>query len=267
MALLLAIIIANFVSAQNSIDKIYKRQTQLQFANQISVTATLCYISFTELFTSNNTNTVNHMLPYDSLVSTMAQTETIQSEISDILMEDNNEYDLEIKEILSNTSTCEKLDGLFQTYCNNLEDIGQFTGMSYILALFSQYMRTKPQDYLNANQGTLGSLIAVGLANFDILVWSSGVASAEAQIIGDIINSKLAKNISDANMHQSILLGVFVFSLVVVSGLIWKQILTKLREVNNEFKRVLQVFPPEFVLSSFLLKNFLMESSMVIQDF
>jgi len=267
MTLLLAIIIANFVSAQNSVDTIYKRQTQLQFANQISVTATLCYISFTELFTSNNTNTVNHMLPYDSLVSTMAQTDIIQSEIADILMENNNEYDPEIKQILSNTSACAKLDGLFSTYCDNLEGIGQFTGMNYVLALFSQYMRTKPQDYLNADKSTIGGIIAVGLANFDILVWSSGVASAEAQMIGEVINSKLTKNISDANTHQSILLGVFVFSLVVVSGLIWKQILTKLREVNNQFKRVLQVFPPDFVLSSFLLKNFLMESSMVIQDF
>jgi len=265
--ILTGIIICNYVSAQKSANIIYKRQDQLQFANWVSVTASLSYISYTELFISNNTNLVNHMLPMKSLTTTLKQLDTIQNQLETVFLEGDNNYDPEIKHLLFGNSTCSKLTGLLQEYCQNLQDAGLYTGLNYAISLFRYYLKGKPDQYENVDKTSLTHIVAVGLENFDLLVWSSGTGSGDAQVIANLINKKLQNNISDASFQRILILIVFIISLMVVSVLIWRQILVKLSDVNNDFKRVLQVFPPDFVLSSFLLKNFLMETSQGIQNF
>ena len=264
--ILVIIIIWNYVSGQNSANAIYKRQNQLQFANQISVIISLSYIAVGELFATNNTNHVNHMLPYDALVYTLSQLDTIQGEL-DIFLEDDNTYDPEIKVLLMN-STCSNLwYSIFQEYCGYIQEKGLNTGLNSALSIFRFYARGKPGQYDSVDKTTLLQIINVGLENFDFLLWSSGVAAAEAQMIRQIINTKLEDDISHSKTQRTIILVIFVVSLVIVSVLMWKQILARVSNVNNDFKKVLQVFPADFVLSSFLLKNFLMESSQAIQNF
>jgi len=264
--ILVGIMIWNFCSGQKSSSTIYKRQDQLQFANEISVMVSLTYISYSELFASNNTNYVNHQHPYDSLVATMAQLDSIQDQLKTVFLEDDNNYDPEIQAFLFN-STCSGLWGLFRGYCEYLEERGQNTGLNYALALFRLYLRNKPDQYLQVNKTTLAQIVAAGLDGFDILLWSSGTAAAEAQLVSQIINTKLEKDISNSQFQRTLILVIFVISLVIVSVLMWKHILVRISNVSNDFKKVLQVFPADFVLSSFLLKNFLMESSQAIQHF
>ncbi len=54
---------------------------------------------------------------------------------------------------------------------------------------------------------------------------------------------------------------IFSIGLFVVSIIIWVFILKVIREAHNDFKKVLQIFPPKMVLSSYLLKKFLQQTS------
>ena len=65
IALLIAIVIINYVLISNSTDHIYLLQRQTQFANYIGSTGAITYIAKTEAIMTNNTNYIMGMKPYD----------------------------------------------------------------------------------------------------------------------------------------------------------------------------------------------------------
>lgn len=100
-----------------------------------------------------------------------------------------------------------------------------------------------------------------GYRQYDIFVPTFALAAVFAQMIGDIAGVNLEHSVAESNTQRNMLLIVFSVSLVVVGFLTWFQVLKRLREIHNDFKKVLQVFPPTFVLSSFLLKTYLQKNS------
>ncbi len=112
---LFAIIFANFISASHSTKIIYKKQQQLQFANQLSVGCIVGYISMVELFVSNDTNSIQHLSPQDSLIQTLGQIDDYQKEANTIFMNSNDgDYDPQVSALLFNSNECSGLTGIFQ---------------------------------------------------------------------------------------------------------------------------------------------------------
>jgi len=95
---------------------------------------------------------------------------------------------------------------------------------------------------------------------------SANVVAGKSQLISKIIDAQLSKSIADTNSQLSTILAIFIVGLVIAVIFIWYQALIKIREANNDFKKVLKTFPPELVLSSFLLKTFLRNNSQGVFD-
>ena len=88
-----------------------------------------------------------------------------------------------------------------------------------------------------------------------------GLIAAQAQYMVTIINSNITQSISEANYQRNLIFTVSLVGLIVVSLLVWFQILSKLREIHNNLKKVLQMLPLRLILSSTMLKIYLKKTS------
>ena len=262
---LLAIMVWNFLSAQNVTKTIYRRQEHLDFASYISTRISIDYTTCIELFTSNNTNLIEHHLPLKGMLSGLSDIREIREEITEKFLEVDGGYDPDVQLILFDNFACSRLSSLALSYCNYFVGKNQPINLVQALASFESLMTGKLTDYYKANKASTGALISAALINIADLLPAYGLVVGEAQLIVNIVDTSLKKSITKLNDQRARILIVFSFALVAVSVLIWFKILSKLRELNNDIKKVLQVFPPNLILSSFLLKKFLKRTSPNIQ--
>jgi len=265
MSLLILIVVINYIFIWKATQKIYRQQRQIQFANEISSTLSVTYVATVETFASNNTNKIMRQHPHDVWKAGVVETERIQSIIYKEFQLEDGDYDPEVKAILFEEVPCTRFTAAPYDSCKSLITLGQSTKMISALTLYQNWMQTKLLAYASVDKSAIGNLIGAALVNLSYLLGAFSVAAAEAQLVNEVINKSLEKSVDDLYDLGTNILIVFTLTLVAVSALIWFQILTKVKEVNNDFKKVLAVFPPNIILSSFLLKSFLNKTSNMAQ--
>jgi len=259
---LVSINIWDWISTKNSTKVIYSLQDQLQFANHISNRVTVAYTSFALLFTTNNTMIVERKKPLQSMIDGAAETKALQNEVISQFQDGKGNYNPEVKEILFvDDPSCSRFTGDNHAKCLLLVNSGQLVNMISALSVFQGILENKYLDFEKADKSTQGKLIAAAYVNIEALLPNFVLIAYEAQFIADIIDGVLTEKIEGTRRNRSWVLGVFSFGLMVVSIFIWFHILKRIREVYNDFKKVLQIFPPGLVLSSYLLKKFLKQTS------
>jgi len=265
MILLIGIILWNFISALKSNKTIYLQQDQLQFANYISSEVSTSYVTMVELFASNDTMLIQGKTPFSLLKSIVTEIQAIQTEIPRIFQERDSSYDPEVKAILYDNDGCHRFQSTILYHCDSLANVGVPTNVLPLIAAYESLLNLKIHEYEIVNKTTMGEIISAGMLHINNTLPMYSVIANEAHIIGEIIDRNMSENIDNAYEQRTLFLVMFSLSLVAVSILIWTQILLRVREVNNDFKNVLVVFPPNLILSSFLLKNFLKKDSHGIQ--
>jgi len=262
MGILIGITIWDFISTKISIRVIYNRQDQLQFANYLCNRATTAYTSFEMLYVENNTMLVEHEVTLQSLYHTTQEIQEIQTQIPSSLVEIDGSYNPDVQKILfDNDPDCKNFESDFLLHCNYLVGLGQPVNLMVVIAAYQSVLTTQYQNYLTANKTTEASLLAVAYENVYVLLSDWMVLSYEALMISDIMNETLDQKIDENKNARAVIITVFSISIMVISIVIWIDILRVIRDVHNDFKKVLQIFPPNLVLSSYLLKNFLQQTA------
>jgi len=256
--ILVAITIWDLISTQKNISVIYNRQGQLQFANYIGSQVQGGYSAFNMLFFTNDTMKVLHQKPSVALLAGMDIFEKIQAEIPSRLVETDKSYNPDVKEILyNNNPSCEGFppDNIY--HCQNVVSKGQPVNLMVLLSAFQDWMKIKYQDYLAVPKTNMSVILVAANKNLDTVLSTFITIAYEAQMISDIMNETLDEKISENKHARTTIIIIFSISLVVISVIIWIDILRVIRDVYNDFKKVLQILPPNLVLSSYLLKKFL----------
>ncbi len=265
IALLIAIVIVNYVCISNAINGIYRQQRQLQYANYISSTVSVTYNAFTESFATKNTNYVKGQPPADLFKQGITAVGGIQANIYSEFKLENGGYDPDVKAILFEEVDCNHFVTAGYDNCVSLQNLGLPNKMVSLISLYKNQLENKYAQYLAVDKSSLGVLIATAVSKLGYILAPYRVSASEAQMINVITSEKLIDSVGDLYGLGMVILVIFSMTLAVVSTLIWFQILTKVREVNNDFKKVLAVLPPNIILSSFLLKSFLNKTSNVTQ--
>ena len=262
ISLLIVITIWDLISTRRAIKVIYNRQDQLQFANYISSRVTAGHAAYPLVFAKNNTLKVEHKIALDALYDAAEDTKYIQAEIPVRFLEVDQTYNPEVKRILyENNPDCNGFASDTLINCQTLIGLGQPVNMLVANSAYEVVLSNKYQDYINCNKTTMAQILTAAYLNIQTLLPNFAVIAYEAQNIADIMDKSMTEKISETKELRLVILVIFSASLLSVSILIWFHILKVIREVHNDFKKVLQVFPSNLVLSSYLLKKFLRQSS------
>jgi len=262
IAALTGILIANFITANNLKETIYYRQSQIQFANQLSTTISVTYSTSSYMFCYNNTVNVSNDFAFSSQKKQAIEIRDLQERILNAFQEEDGSYNSNIKAILLTNTQCQGLTGTSYYYCDLMgTQKGQRTTLIASMGLFENLVNNKIRDFTNSNKSSTQVLVNQANLYQDIYLPTFIIVSAQAQLIADIIDNGLTENISDAYDQRVSFLVIFSISMLVMSFLIYLNILSKLRETDNNYKKVLQVFPSTLILSSYLLKKFLKKTS------
>jgi len=263
LAILLSIIIANFVSAQSSIKTIYKRQDQLEVISSVAPDLCLIYCVSTELITSNNTLPVENAYPLNATAQHLKYLRELPTQLREIFDEVSETQESNIYDILYKNNNCENLSGIYNYYCLLLVQTGMRTDVFSALSYFEQIVIERANLYQSQNFSnmTIGDFVHLSNRNAGNMLQAFEVTVGNSELLVDIVSAKLKQNTDEAQENRSKFLIGFLASLVIVSFLFWFQILKKLGEVNNNFKKVLQVFPSDLILANFVLKTFLQNTS------
>jgi len=260
--ILIGITIWDLISTQRAISVIYNRQGQLQFANYLSNRATTGYSAFNSLFITDNTLFVEHKTPKDAMYDAIVELQKIQTEIPSRFLEIDGKYNPRVQSIIfDNNPKCKGFTPDVIRHCQYLLSQGQPMNMMVVSSSYLNMMKARYQLYENNNATTLQELWKVGLSNVDTFLSTLVTIAYEAQMIVNIMDETLTEKISENRHARNLIMIIFSISLVIFSILSWIDILRVIRDVYNDFKKVLQIVPPNLVLSSYLLKKFLHETS------
>ena len=265
IALLIAIVVINYVLISNSTDHVYLLQRQVQFANYIGSTGAITYIGYGEAFMSNNTNYVMGKLPYDQWKIGIKKWGQIQEDLySEFQLEDGS-YDPDVKAILFEPADCDVFTAASRTTCLSLPGLGYPSDMVSTINLYKNMLDYKLSLYDAVDKTNSAAFLTAALIGLSAILAGYRVSGSQALLLSGIINEKLAKSVDDIHDLATTILVIFSVTLLIASILVWFQILTKVKRVNDDFKKVLAVLPPNIVLSSFLLKSFLNKTSNILQ--
>jgi len=259
---LVAMTIWDLIITQNAIKVVYNRQSQIQFANYISSRATVTSMTYVQLFYTNNTVKVENHYPLDSLPILAEAIKRIQSDIPQKFLEVDGTYNPDVQKIIwDDNPECENFTPDFVNYCQILVNEGQPVNMIVAIAAFQSLIANKIRDYNNVvDKSNLTKIIEAD-------AWTTNpfpnfvTIAEEAHRIANIMDESMTHKMNEMKESKGIIIIVFSIGLLVVGVLIWCKILRVIREVDNDFKKVLQIFPVNLVLSSYLLKRFLQQSS------
>jgi len=266
IGILIAVILWNFISSRQSLNKIYHKQSQLQLSNHLSERVSIITIGMVEMFMSNNTFNVSEIPALNHTMNSVTEITHMTAEVIEGFMELNGEYEPSIKEILFDGENCSVYGGFNTNYCNSLHQNGVLTDFVSLIAVFKESMEYQIRVFETIDRSSMLNLGISLYARSVIISPASSLLAFQATRLNSIINDQLAGCIDEAENKQTLIIIVFMVMFLLVNILIWIQILSKIKELNNDFKKVLQVLPPKLVLSSFLLKQFLNKVTTSILD-
>ena len=258
---LIFIMIWNYVSTEHTIKVIYNKQSQLEYADYISERISVSYAAFGVLFTANNTLPVEGGTSLAALEKVTEDLVSITELIPSKFLNIDDSYDPEVKKVIYGNYSCEGISGMALYECQLLLGRGQKVNLLPQIAAYSHLIATKISDYNKADKSTVTTIMTAAYINIDPLLPEMMVSTAEAQLIADYVDLRLTSEIDSANRTRTVILVVFAMCLLGASILIWFDVLKKLGEVDNDFKKVIQTLPPRLILSSFLIKQFLKKTS------
>ena len=156
---------------------------------------------------------------------------------------------------------CELLkDFVVQLYCQTLSKSGTSSGLLYLMNALQDLLIDKQNRYIASNK-TIEALNEIQGDDLDLLISLFQLLASECDISSASLNKEFSQLLESAQSNRNWIFEAFTVLLVTQAFLFWITVLSRLKKVNQQFKNVLQVFPSRLVLSNFLLKIFLVNTS------
>ena len=184
---------------------------------------------------------------------------------SKLLTSESLEDSPEIETLLLGDGCLVLQDPLLHVFCDNLKANGISGGLINLLNEFEEKMTGKLDAYVASDKSS-AALSELQTKDYDIISYIYVTTLKEMEMLVNIVNEQYEKKMTaDENRRVTSLVGVLLMIFgVAVFG--WIFVLKKLGESGSNLKNIVRVLPAELVLSSFILKKFLMKASRGILD-
>ena len=261
LLLLAVLIILSSVPASQTGSYYQTKILQLNFANKMLTKINLAVVEVNELLALNNTITIQNVENLVGVENSINDIQTLRTELSSYLLEEDLLEDEIFSNILvSSTAGCKDLPALFISYCDVLDQDGISVNLVQLLTTLEMMLTWKMQAYIDSNK-TTDALKYLFIEDYGAFISAKRVLSGQSSLLSETIDSKIEKYMEDARSNRTGIFIGFIIALLIIMTFSWTLILDQIKEANNRFKKILQIFPAEIVFSSFLLKTFLHNSS------
>jgi len=256
-----AVFITNSTFYESAADSFKAKQDQIYFADQTQVKISLTVVASQGLYSSNNTAQVKNMFAEDEVVRLLSELVQMKQKVFQIVNE-IPERDLasQITTLFFDDS-CTLLDSTMDLYCQILKSKGQKTGVIYMIDALEFILESLLQVYENSVDKSAELLKQLGESNIELVTSLFLVADAASGKAAGLVNESFENRGKDVAFQTLLMLIISIIVIGIVGVLFWKLLLEELRDGVVRFKNVLKVLPPELVLSSFILKTFLVKTS------
>jgi len=171
-----------------------------------------------------------------------------------------------IREILY-TNGCNSIPGYANNgFCGYIESQGVQTGLIYLLDKMELMVSNIQQRY-ELSDKSKEALVAIQRTDYTLFTFIELLLAGQCSTISELLNADFEDETSASLSRRNAVLIVFAVLMILLCILIWVYVLKKIKEADNQFKIVLKSFPAGLVLSSFILKRFLIETSTGAMDF
>jgi len=259
--IIVVLAVVNSVTIKHSLNTLQEQQALFLFSYQTMATTALGFISAMELFSSNNTLLIKNQKPLDQIQNQILVTEAIRVQGLENLATDRSSILTPEIQTLMFGDACELFskDATAVVYCTFLSSSGISPGLFQMMITLENYLIDMKRLYLASNKSeeTLKEIAA----NQTIFIIIFEVIVMECSYFNSFLSQSFQELLDNAQRNRNWIFGVFASLLVIQSFFFWVTVLSRLKQANSQFKNVLQVFPSRLVLSNFLLKILLVNTS------
>jgi len=262
VTLLIGIFVANFLLFKSYLDKLALRANQIHFVEQMNSRLSLLSGSFLELIAENNSTILLGMQADQGVIFQMDRLSGMIQDVSNTIgVGTSQEYPL-IQDVLYGDS-CQYLNAVPKYFgmCNKLANYQTKAGLTNLLSNFDAIAETLYQKFAVSDRSH-DVLIALTMESFNTIGQTSFlVLQALNKLIAELLNEDFEEIVTQSqSLDVSLNAGILVL-IVLECLIIHFFIINKLRRKENEFKRILGLFPAHIVLPNFILKSYIMKSS------
>jgi len=258
-------LIGRVVLALVSMNYCHTKVLELDFTYRMTTQINIAVIVIMELLIPNGSKIVEDT-PIDvAIVNTINNIVSLRTQVNKVLVNE----DLLKDEIIHNNlfyDGCSVLDSGFLIYCTTLEKEGINTSFIQLLSTLEDLIRGKYQRYVQSDK-SVASLKIIEVDRYDTLISIKRVLLGSSNKISTAIDNIYSHYMANIRKTRSVIFNISTVYFVLASVLTWILILSKVKNTYNQLKKVLRTLPPELILSSFILKKFLMKTSQGALDY
>ncbi len=263
IGLLMAILSGYKVVLKRRITEVHEKVSQVYYSSWILSQTYLCYSSLAEIFSVDNSRMIRNQPAYDQAVESMEQVQGVIHEISRGLFSNDGDssYDPQVFKLLfENTCPKEGAETGLSYFCGLPKNVGKTVNFLNIISNIEYNTNQILRDYHASNKSVAVLNKLIGQINSEV-----GPSVTAEEILNLELTARLSflfEERAESAVNQNRKIGIWSdIGIVLIAGLAWLLIFRRVKEVDNEFKNVLSVFPVNLVLSNFKLKSYLKETS------
>ena len=265
IAIIMGLVAMNSLIGSESISFFEGKQSQIFFTDRMTARIFVAQTASQEFLTMNDTVQVQNMKTSIAVQKTIEELSSLKVTASSIYIDEDSTYNPVIKEILFSDG-CGSIGSSNAFWCTIVETTGQKTNLINLLTYMESILQLRYDEFFASDRSD-AAITAIEGAHFQVLTGLGLLIAAQCTEINKILETDFDNKMEEARQERNYVLAGFSGVLFILCILGWVYVFHRLKEANNKFKRVLKTLPAHLVLSSFILKSFLIKTSKGALDF
>jgi len=245
--------------ASESMSYFNTKLSQISFATQIGTKVTRAMSASVELPTSNDTMIIEDMLASEAAEKSITEINHIRNKLFDSFSDEDTLANPRVHGVLLGNG-CKVLGTNDALYCNTLAAYAMNTSLVQVLWSYQNVLNDRFQNYSNSDRSTT-ALRKNRVLHLDTMISMRRVIANEGLVILTALNYTFGNKTVEFNRQRYVSFHCSWSIFLVLGILICIFVLYPIKQSDFKFKKVLQIFPAQLILSNFSLKLFLLETS------
>jgi NADH:ubiquinone oxidoreductase subunit 6 (subunit J) len=256
--LLATLLLIAVIFTPNSMKFLNQKITQINYLGRLSNRVSRTAIATMELPIENGTSIIEEMRTDVAIEVFIKELANMRKELLTHFLDSDITNDPEFSQVVFGNA-CSILGPLEVLYCMVLELKNTNSSMTQLLASFETVVTQRTEDYQNSDKSAQ-ALKKNRLLNYDLLLSSKRVLADSAIFLSNMLDEDFEGKLESLDSQRQLGLCVSIIGLVIMTLMLWVLVLNPIKEIDNNFKKILQIFPAKLILSNFSLKLFLLEN-------